>query len=102
MKKAVGPWSEAERRIVVDNYPTGGMEACMRLLPQRDKEQIRSWVKRNGLRSGSQASYRQFSGETVSKADAPQHYWYVWEPLVLPEALPMRPGADDWKAIPSL
>jgi hypothetical protein len=103
-------WSHEMLEILLKFYPTEGWNGIQKRYLAIGVSLGQNTIQRQAAKRGIQCkrkkmgpNYRnEFSdGETASKPGAPQRYYPEWQPLKIQEGLPVRPGSQDWKALPS-
>lgn len=67
-------WSEEEDAILRSTYPTNGMEACMKLLPNRTKNAIQTRLRNIGVHLRDDL-FREIRAEAARKATAAVSKW---------------------------
>ena len=97
-------YSPAEDEIIRQHYPEGGQFACFMLLPERSMPSISSRAALLGVRylHPKRSRGRVVQTDLEVCGQGPERYRYLFEPLVKLERLPVRAGAEDFRALPSL
>jgi len=95
-------WSQHEKDIVYRLYRAGGPDACLPYLPQRTRAQIGAWAAKRHLHwRGKRQSPAPARDVTCSAAGAPGRYVPEWAPYQAPAQPLVRPGALNYRSVPS-
>jgi len=98
------PWTEEHLEILRKHYYRSGSAGCVRYLPSRSAGEITARANRLGLRYRKNRKPSRVVQAQMEITGGPAPYrpgWYG--PALQPQPnLPLRPGATDFAALPSL